>query len=122
MSQVIVFTENNARILYVEDTAPYVDREDALIDPDLSKVQGLAPQHWKKGVGEVLPMGSQECVIRDTHISHYGVVNDIAPAAMRRAQRLRPSWCYLRLHGRPMVLMAVLSGLVVEMLHTCGVL
>lgn len=42
------------------DTVQYIGQPNVLINPDLSNVQGVAPQYWKHVLGEILPMTSQE--------------------------------------------------------------
>jgi hypothetical protein len=81
--KVVVFTQNNARILknptldvVAQITAPYVT------DPDLSHVEGYPPHHWKLVDGEVLPMTDAEIRHRDAHIQAFGVDNSLALVAV----------------------------------------
>jgi hypothetical protein len=74
--KVIVFTSNNAGILTNPDMRPYVGRPNVLIDPDLSKVQGIAPHYWKLSNGNVVPLSPPEKLLRDRHIRLFGLDSD----------------------------------------------
>lgn len=65
MKTVVVFTENNARIITVSDASKYSEWPNAVIDPDLSKVRKIPPHHWKLYRGQVLPMDMVSRAARD---------------------------------------------------------
>lgn len=64
-TRVVIFTPNNARILPGVDPALYKDAANAVINPDLSAVRGVAPHYWKWDGERVLPMGEAERAARD---------------------------------------------------------
>jgi hypothetical protein len=77
-SKVVVFTTNNARILTGADPAAYRDWPNALIDPDFSKVSGVAPHFWEQRDGEIVkmePESRREARVRE--IEERGADNDI---------------------------------------------
>jgi hypothetical protein len=58
--KIVVFTTNNARILYVENTKDYEGLENVLINPDLTLVRGIPPHFWKIQNDVIVPMSSGE--------------------------------------------------------------
>lgn len=51
---------------WVIDTVPWEARSDALVDPDLSAVEGVLPiDYWKHAAGSVVPMTAGEQAQRD---------------------------------------------------------
>lgn len=76
--KVVVFTTNNARILInPPDLLPFVQMPNAVIDPDLSSVVGVAPHHWKLTNGKIQSMRDYEITARDAHIKNNGVDSHI---------------------------------------------
>lgn len=75
---VVVFTTNSVRIIPA-DQAPkeLIKWPNVVINPDLSKVQGLLPQFWKLDNGEVVPMTPKEIRYRKRHIEVNGMDNAI---------------------------------------------
>jgi hypothetical protein len=84
MHTVVVFTENNARILMVEDVEPYKDWENAIIDPDLSKVRKIPPHEWKISDGKIVPMSQIERVSRSEQLKT-GACNEIKPGKYEKS-------------------------------------
>lgn len=76
MHKVVVFTENNARILYEESVAGWTGDPRALINPDLSSVHGVPPHFWKREGDGIVPMNEAEKLEREAHIDEYGAHND----------------------------------------------
>lgn len=66
-TEVLIFTEHNAKRIWVEDPAPYVGAANAVISPDLSLVKGVKPHHWKLKDGKVVPMTEGEKEVRDEY-------------------------------------------------------
>jgi hypothetical protein len=73
--RVVLFTPNNARILKGPDAAPFKGHPDALVNPDMSKVYGIPPHHWKRRGSEIVPMDLAEREERDRVIARFGVKN-----------------------------------------------
>lgn len=74
--KVVIFTENNARIVNVDDITPYQAMSNVLINPDITKLTGLAPHFWKKSGNQLLPMTKSEQASRLQHINMVGLKND----------------------------------------------
>ncbi len=80
MATVIVFTDNNARIIQnPDDLNQYRNNPNAVIDPDLSEVVGTPPHLWKLLDGKVVRMQKYEEAQRVAHIETHGAVNTIVP-------------------------------------------
>lgn len=80
MAKVVVFTKNNARILYNPGNLDdYKNCMSALIDPDLKSVAGVPPHLWKLLDGKVVIMDTSESKARNTHIAIHGVINTHTP-------------------------------------------
>ncbi len=76
--KVVVFTENNARILInPEHIELYADMPNAVIDPDLSGVVKVPPHLWKLQDGKIVKMGLRESINRIKHIDANGANNDL---------------------------------------------
>lgn len=74
--QVVVFTTNTCRIL--KDPANLSEMTkwpNAVVDPDLSQVQGLLPQFWRLSEGNIVPMGPLEIRYRKQVITANGMDN-----------------------------------------------
>lgn len=75
---VVVFTENNARILTNPDNIKFYESlSNAIVDPDLKAVEGLPPHYWRLENGKVLPMSEEHKQIINDHHAEYGVINDL---------------------------------------------
>lgn len=75
---VVIFTPNNARIIRnpsAEALESFVKWPNVVIDPDLSKVEGLPPHFWKLVDGEIVPLDAAEQTARQNHIEKFGVDN-----------------------------------------------
>lgn len=65
---IIIPTENNHRILVTDNVAPYTGKEGIFIDPDLSRVKGIAPHYWKWDGQYFIPMDAfEKKAVDDTH-------------------------------------------------------
>lgn len=76
--QVVIFTTNTARIL--KDPANLSEMTkwpNAVINPDLSQVQGLVPQFWRIESGSIVPMNPPEMRYRKQIITANGMDNAI---------------------------------------------
>lgn len=75
---VVIFTTNTARILTNPPNLSDLSKwENAVIEPDLSKVQGLLPQFWKLEEGDIVPMSPFEIRYRKKVITANGMDNVI---------------------------------------------
>lgn len=73
---VVVFTKNNARVLRnPENIEQYLAMDNAIIEPDLSEVQGIPPHYWSLVDGKVVKKGFREGLARARHIRKHGAVN-----------------------------------------------
>lgn len=72
----VVFTENNARILHVDDISHLEPHPSIHINPNLKAVEGLPPHFWKVVDGKIVSMGGNERLQRLKHIEQYGCKND----------------------------------------------
>lgn len=76
MAKVVVFTDNNARILHnPENLRDYKAMKNAIIDPDLKSVAGVPPHLWKLVAGKVVIMDEAESKARENHIAIHGAIN-----------------------------------------------
>lgn len=78
----VVFTFNNARIIVNPPEIERMKWEGAHVvvkNPDLSAVQGFAPQYWKVVSGRIVPLSYSERVARSEHIEAFGVINEFMP-------------------------------------------
>lgn len=115
MNKVVVFTRNNARVIYVEDITPYIGNRNSVINPDMSKVIGIAPHFWKYSVNGPVEMNDleKEAVIADQ--SKNGVDNSSSLSAIQS----KKGWIQLYKHrlfyvacGLPLgMLLGVIVGL-----------
>lgn len=88
---IVVFTASNARIFRnPPDSAieKFVDWPNAVIDPDLSLVEGIPPHFWKLKDGVIVPMNDLEKLGRMNYIERYGVDNLIAPQVIKFKKKL----------------------------------
>ena len=74
-TKVVVFTENNARILINPSPMPQAGPR-VFINPDLSAVRGVAPHFWKVAHGKIVPMSRPEKALRLQHIASNGAINN----------------------------------------------
>lgn len=69
--KVVLFLEDNARIVVTRDADPYRGIPNVLIDPDLSAVKGHPPHYWKLLGGRVVPITNEEKIIRDAKLKKF---------------------------------------------------
>jgi hypothetical protein len=78
--KVIVFTTNNARFVEVHPkdiVAFQQSHPGCVVNPDLSKLMGVRPHHWKVVDGKIVEMEDHEKeAVREHHEKH-GVDNNI---------------------------------------------
>lgn len=77
MSKVVIFTEDNARVIYTETPQDWAQTPNVLIDPDLKEVTGVAPHFWKISGSEVVPMNDEERAARADYHKHTTTRNKI---------------------------------------------
>lgn len=77
MHTIVIFTENNSRILRVADISHYICKANVVIDPDLSLVEGVPPHLWCLSEGKIVPMMEEMKVNRHEHIKAHGAINEI---------------------------------------------
>lgn len=65
MYQIVIFLEKNARILYTESETFYKGLPNVAINPDLSRVAGSPPHHWRLEGGKVVLHDQKERQKRD---------------------------------------------------------
>lgn len=83
--KVVVFTENNARVLTnPENIEYYRSLPNVLIDPDLKEVQRVPPHLWVKDGNFVRVMSKSASKERISHIQRHGAKNHFhsAPAVL----------------------------------------
>lgn len=77
MKLIVVFTENNARILHSpEDYKSLIKNPNAVLNPSFKAVERLPPHFWKLQDGKIIPMDSKEQLTREDHINKNGVFNN----------------------------------------------
>lgn len=70
MANVVLFTNGVAQYLQSVNTPDYAGNPNALIDPDLSAVQGVDMQWWKKSGSSVVEMSpAEKQVILDAQLA-----------------------------------------------------
>jgi len=73
---IVCFTTNSARIFRKQ--VPYIGKwPNSFFEPDLSRVSGVLPQHWKIVGEEIHPMTEREIRYRDHLIEENGLDNRI---------------------------------------------
>lgn len=73
-----MFTKNNVRIeVNPENLQRFEGYKNIVINPDLSKVIGVAPHFWKLKKGKVLPMSPTERGARLKTIERIGIQNEL---------------------------------------------
>lgn len=105
-TRVVQFTENNARILVVQDATPYEGLANTAINPDLTGVAGVPPHLWKLENGRVMPMTEAERLLRLQDHSIRGVINDGLPPP--KPHLVRRFWAK---YGRLVLAFALGAGL-----------
>jgi hypothetical protein len=65
---IVVFTQNNARIIMGGGMGAVGQSDKVVSNPDLSAVRGIPPQYWKIVSGKVVPMSIPERASRDKQI------------------------------------------------------
>jgi hypothetical protein len=74
----IVFTENNARIVKDPDAIEALKgKPNSYFKPDLSRVKGIPPHLWSVLDGEIVPMHEDHREERIKLIRELGAINDI---------------------------------------------
>lgn len=69
MASVVIFETNKPARLYKSVNTPeYLDRNDVVINPDLSQVVGVGPLYWKKQGKKVVEMTATEKASVDSAI------------------------------------------------------
>jgi len=76
----VVFTSNNARIVRDPADLPTTEPGFTMLNPDLSRVEGLPPHFWKRVGDEIHPMTVEESIARQRHHDQFGVDNGQGPA------------------------------------------
>lgn len=89
-NKVILFTNNNARLIRTNELSTWEKDPRALINPDLSKVKGIPPHFWKRDGGQIVPMTDQEKVERLANIEKHGIHNNytLAPVTKKEHKRV----------------------------------
>lgn len=83
---IVIFTPNNARIVKNPTEAEldlFSTWPNALIDPDLSRVDGVPPHFWKLDRGTVVPMTGPQRDYRLEIIKKYGMDNRLEPVSVK---------------------------------------
>lgn len=88
---VVIFTENNARILRNPiELESLRAMDNTVINPDLTKLTGIPPHLWKQSGDQIVPLTSKEIPKRINHIDRNGLVNtfkiDLLPAKSKILQ------------------------------------
>jgi hypothetical protein len=77
VNTIVIFTSNNARIQYVEDTKAYEGLENVVINPDLTRVRGIPPHQWKIQNDVIVPKSEGEVSKVEKDQAKRGVDNNI---------------------------------------------
>lgn len=78
MNIVVVFTDNNARIIKnPPDLEIYKFMDNALVNPDLSSVWGIPPHFWVKTDSRIIAMSPEESKERMRHHKKHGSINHL---------------------------------------------
>jgi hypothetical protein len=83
---IVIFTENNARILEGQKASAYFGRQDCLINPKIP--QGIPPHHWKLEKGKIVEMSSDEKALRDSLHKAAPIPPFIPPLLPKRSIKL----------------------------------
>jgi hypothetical protein len=73
-NKAVFFTKTNARVS--KDANDFMFIKNCIINPDLSKVSGVAPHHWTIKDGEIVAMNKEEISHRENLIHEVGIIND----------------------------------------------
>lgn len=79
---IVIFTPTNARVVKnpTDEEYDFISAwPNAIIDPDMSRVDGVPPHFWKLDRGYVVPMNDAERNYRLDQIKKYGVDNRLEP-------------------------------------------
>ena len=87
MHRVVVFTEDNARVLYTDTPQLWEHTPQAVIEPDLKEVTGVAPHFWKLVDGKVVPMNDVERASRKDYHLRYVAVNSLPKPHLKLAPK-----------------------------------
>lgn len=106
---VVIFTPTNARIIRNpsdDALAEFIKWPNVVIDPDLSKVSGVAPHYWKLiDGGQIVPMSYNEEVARQAQIESSGIDNSIYSKKIEFKKQM------LRLHHIDYIVYGVIIAL-----------
>jgi len=72
----VVFTKNNARVVWYDSLDDLKEFSNVMIGADLSHVTGTPPHFWKVSSGMILPMTPEEKDARVAAINKDGIEND----------------------------------------------
>lgn len=76
-TRIVIFTDNNARIITTRDPGKYKLASNMVVDPDLTQVRHVPPHFWKLKQGLVLEMSRPEKLARMEVIERSGADNSI---------------------------------------------
>lgn len=85
----VVFTHNNARLIYAEDLQTLKGYENVVLNPDLGYVRGIAPHFWKFVNGFIMPMDEKEQEERMASIIKSGTQNDVHARQLQALEEKR---------------------------------
>lgn len=118
---VVVFTKNNCRVLYnppnLEDLK---SQPNVAVNPDLSKVIGVAPHFWKLVQGQIVPMSDSEMAHTESSHKTIGVDNSLAFLPVTEVKRKNPN----RYKNLALVVLSCLVAILLALMlkqHTLGV-
>lgn len=89
---VVIFTTNNARVITDINDERAMELSywpNAVLDPNLSQVEGVPPHFWKLIGREILPMGESEKLARIDNINKHGIDNRITNLSKRKFKARR---------------------------------
>lgn len=87
---VVVFTKNNARVLKNPPNAEkYYNMENAIVNPDLSKVKGIPTHLWEKNGNGIIPIYGLKREARLHDIEKNGIDNKIESIAEKQTRPKR---------------------------------
>ncbi len=70
MSHIVVFKDHTARVVWnPEDIGQYNCLDNVLVNPDLTKVENIPMEFWKKSKASIVPMSTIEMIERSKLIN-----------------------------------------------------
>lgn len=119
----LFFTETNAVVIKEDDIDSNI--KNLVINPDLSFVRGVPPQHWKFQDGKIVPMNKEEKGHRENLINEIGIISkpeliEALDAESVETQKLETLTVYKTNLWIMALILLVGGGLGVAIMHYLG--